>query len=99
MKQTLLVMAVILLGGCGTYEELQLTYDTECRGQRTEECRKLEDRLIAIEEIQARKRAKEAYKVACIESGYKLYCEKKGVDEQCQCLTREEFQNVLDQIF
>lgn len=85
MRNIGVVLALYLLGGCGTYHTLE---ELEQEAMRTGDWSRVEQREQMLASRAARMRP------SC-PSGYISYCENHGVQDRCACISSEVAQRML----
>jgi DICT domain-containing protein len=88
---------IIVLTSCASYEEMMTEFDNTCRRVESEECKKLEDKLIAIEDRRAEKRFVKEYieanTQACANAGGVYLCDGRPQYKldliRCGCISRD----------
>jgi len=100
----LLAVALMVLGGCVTYEELEAEQQA-CEAEKSyshPDCQVITDKLIRIEIIRSKKRAYEEMKASCDATPkMALWCDSRGSEMvgDCQCVSQEAFDKALNDLY
>ena len=93
----IVIGTMIVLASCASYEEMMTEFDNTCRKVESEECKKLEDKLIAIEDRRAEKRFVKEYieanTQACANAGGVYFCNGRPQHKldliRCGCISKD----------